>query len=211
MAILVILVFLVSLPTAFFLFMRRKQFGKDPLGEKLEGVRQSINYRDGAFQNPMPTEMMLKDTSYAKLLWASFNKPASVKPPKSLPSVKTDLRNLHKESPVIVWFGHSSYLIISNGFRILVDPVIQGHASPVSFFGKPFAGSDVYSLNDLPPVDLVLLTHDHYDHLHYESIKQLASSATYFCTSLGVASHLEHWGVAPEKITEFDWWETKSI
>src|SRR6267154_3162797 len=171
MVILVILVFLLgALTNAFFLFMQQKQFGKDPFGEKLERVRQSPHYSDGAFQNPMPTEMMLKDTSYPQLIWDSFNKPASVRPPKPLPSIKTDLKNLPDENPVIVWFGHSSYLIKSKGFTILVDPVIQGHASPVSFFGKPFPGSDEYALSSLPPIDLVLLTHDHYDHLHYETI-----------------------------------------
>jgi L-ascorbate metabolism protein UlaG (beta-lactamase superfamily) len=211
MILLVILFVILVLVAAFFLFMQQKQFGKDPYGEKLELIRQSSNYRDGAFQNPMPTEMMLKDTSFLKLIWKSFNKPASVRPPKPLPSVKTDLKNLPDEKPVIVWFGHSSYLIKSKGFTILVDPVINGHASPVSFFGEPFPGSDVYSLNDFPTIDLVLLTHDHYDHLHFESIRQLAGKAKYFCTSLGVGSHLEHWGVAHEKITEFDWWKTKLI
>jgi len=211
MIFLVILIILLVLVAAFFLFMQQKQFGKDPYGEKLTRVRQSSNYRDGAFQNPMPTDMMLKDTSFPKLIWESFNKPASVRPPKPLLSIKTDLKNLADENPTIVWFGHSSYLIKSKGFTILVDPVINGHASPVSFFGKPFSGSDVYSLHDFPTIDLVLLTHDHYDHLHYESIAQLAGSVKYFCTSLGVASHLEHWGVAPEKITEFDWWQTKAI
>src|SRR5258706_13874915 len=209
--ILVILIFLVVLTMVFFLFMKQKQFGKDPFGERLQRVRQSSNYRDGAFQNPMPTDMMLKDTSYSKLIWASFNKPSSVRPPQPLPSIKTGLKNLADEKPLIVWFGHSSYLIKSKGFTILVDPVLNGNASPVSFFGKPFAGSDIYSLSDFPSIDLVLLTHDHYDHLHYDSIKELAGSAKHFCTSLGVASHLEHWGVASEKITEFDWWETKMI
>jgi len=211
MTLLIILIVLFLLVVSVRLFMQQKQFGKDPSGKKLELVRLSSNYRDGAFQNPMPTDMMLKDTSYLKLIWESFNKPASVKPPKELPSIKTDLKNLADEKPAIVWFGHSSYLIKSKGFTILVDPVINGHASPVSFFGKPFSGSDVFTLNDFPPIDLVLITHDHYDHLHYESIVQLAGSVKYFCTSLGVASHLEHWGVAPEKITEFDWWQTKTI
>jgi len=211
MALLIVLIVLLTLVATYYLFMQQKQFGKDPFGKKLEIIRQSSNYRDGAFQNPMPTDMMLKDTSYAKLLWESFNKPASVKPPKALPSIKSDLKNLPDEKPTIVWFGHSSYLVKSKGFSILVDPVINGRASPVSFFGKPFPGSDVFNWNDFPSIDLVLLTHDHYDHLHYESIAQLAGITKYFCASLGVATHLEHWGVAPEKITEFDWWETKTI
>src|SRR6478736_6313254 len=113
MIILVILIVLLVLVAAFFFFMQQKQFGKDPYGEKLERVRKSSNYRNGAFQNPMPTDMMLKDTSYLKLIWESFNKPASVRPPKELPSIKTDLKNLPDEKPTIVWFGHSSYMIKS--------------------------------------------------------------------------------------------------
>ncbi len=204
-------IFVIALVVVFFLFMQQKEFGKDPFGTRLARVIKSPNYRNHAFQNLTPTEMMLKDTSYPKLIWESFNKPASVRPPQTLPSIKTDLKNLPDENPTIIWFGHSSYLIKSRGVAILVDPVLNGHASPVSFFGKPFDGSDVYSVHDLPPIDLVLLTHDHYDHLHYSSVKQLAVSAKYFCVSLGVASHLEHWGVAPEKITEFDWWDAKLV
>ncbi|HLZ17105.1 MAG TPA: hypothetical protein VKQ08_08690, partial [Cyclobacteriaceae bacterium] len=120
------LILLAALVVAWFLFMQQKQLGKDPFGAKLHQVAKSANYRDGAFQNPMPTDMMLKDTSYAKLIWDSFNKPASVKPPQTLPSVKTDLKNLNDGQPVIVWFGHSSYLIKSKGFTILVDPVLNG-------------------------------------------------------------------------------------
>ena len=88
MIFLVILIILLVLVAAFFLFMQQKQFGKDPYGEKLTRVRQSSNYRDGAFQNPMPTDMMFKDTSFPKLIWESFNKPASVRPPKPLLSIK---------------------------------------------------------------------------------------------------------------------------
>src|SRR6478736_1069775 len=113
MTLLIVLIILFALAIGFRLFMQQKQFGKDPFGKELEKVRQSPNYRGGAFQNPMPTDMMLKDTSYAKLIWESFNKPASVRPPKELPSIKTDLKNLLDEKPTIVWFGHSSYMIKS--------------------------------------------------------------------------------------------------
>ncbi len=205
------LIFLFALVVAVYLFMQQKQFGKLPSGESRSRILKSPNFRDGAFQNLTPTEMLLKGASYTKMMWDSFNKSPSVRPPKSLPAIKTDLNNLKGESPVIVWFGHSSYLIKSRGITILVDPVLQGNASPISFFGRPFGGTDIYALTDFPHINLVLLTHDHYDHLHYESIRQLAHSADYFCTSLGVGAHLAHWGVASEKITEFDWWETKSI
>lgn len=194
-----------------FLFMNQAVFGKAPSGKRLERILSSPNFRDGSFQNLTPTEMILKDSSYLKLMRDTFRKPANVKPPKALPSIKTDLKILSDTTPTIVWFGHSSYLIKSKGFTMLIDPVLKGNASPVSFMLKPFEGSDVYSIQDLPSVDLVLLTHDHYDHLHYDSIKALASKAKYFVASLGVGAHLEHWGVDANKITELDWWETKSI
>jgi len=208
----IILVSFIALITMYWLLIVQPKFGKNPSGKRLERMMKSSNYRNNSFHNFSPTEVLLKSASRTKMFKDFFfGKPATTKPPKVIPSVKTDLKNLSAEDPTIVWFGHSSYLIKSKGFNILVDPVMQGEASPISLFAKPFAGSDVYSLNDMPTIDLVLLTHDHYDHLHYESVKKLASTAKYFVTSLGVGAHLEAWGVSPKKITELDWWETATI
>ncbi|MBS1682086.1 MAG: MBL fold metallo-hydrolase [Bacteroidetes bacterium] len=207
----VVLLIIFILATALVLFLQQPVFGKNPTGERMARVLNSPNYKNNSFQNLTHTELMLNDTSYLKLTIDSFKKPKTVRPPQPLPSVKTDLKKLPAENPTIVWFGHSSYLIKSKKNSILVDPVLKGNASPVPFFGKPFAGSDVYSIEDMPPIDIVLLTHDHYDHLHYESVKKLAGSVNHFVTSLGVGSHLEHWGVPREKIIELDWWETIQI
>lgn len=186
-------------------------FGKKPTGERLKRIEGSPQYAEGRFQNGVPTEVTLKDTSILKMLREYRNRPKDTAPPSSLPSVRTDLRYLSADAPVIVWFGHSSYFIKVKGFTILVDPVFSGNASPVSFFAKAFPGADVYSVEDLPDIDLVLLTHDHYDHLDYKTIMQLGVKAQHFYTSLGVGSHLEYWGISPEKITELDWWETTRI
>jgi len=208
----IVLVSLIALAIAYWLVLVQPKFGKNPSGKRLERISKSSNYRNHSFRNLAPTEVLLKSASRSKMFKDFFfGKPASTKPPKPIPSVKTDLKNLSAENPTIVWFGHSSYLISSKGFTILVDPVMQGEASPLSIFAKPFTGSDVYSLSDLPEIDLVLLTHDHYDHLHYDSIKKLALSAKRFVTSLGVGAHLEAWGVSSEKITELDWWESTSV
>src|ERR1041385_2375090 len=119
------------------------KFGKNPTGERLDRILKSPNYKGGSFHNLTPTEVLLKSTSRTKMFRDFFfGKPANTKPPKALPSVKTDLKNLSSEQPAIVWFGHSSYLIKSKSFNILVDPVMQGEASPISFFAKPFAGAD---------------------------------------------------------------------
>ncbi len=196
----------------YWLSVIQPKFGKNPTGKRLERISKSAGYKNNSFHNISPTEVLLKSASRTKMFKDFFfGKPANTKPPQPLPSVKTDLKNLSNDNPTIVWFGHSSYLIQSKNFNILVDPVMQGHASPLVMFAKPFVGSDVYSISDLPSIDLVLLTHDHYDHLHYESIQKLASKAKYFVTSLGVGAHLEAWGVPSKKITELDWWESTSI
>lgn len=200
---------LVVLVAVIFLFMQQKTFGKAPSGARLAKIKQSPNYRDGAFQNLNPTEVTLKSASFFKLLNDFVNKPKNTTPPRTLPSVQTNLKTLPDDKPVLVWFGHSSYLIQVKDVRILVDPVFSGNASPVSFFGKSFPGADVYGVDDLPTIDLVILTHDHYDHLDYQTITQLIPKAAAFYTPLGVGAHLAHWGVAADKITEFDWWDER--
>lgn len=183
-------------------------FGKAPSGARLERIQQSANYLKDQFQNAVPTEVTLKGVTLFKMLSDYRHRPLDTKPDHALPSVRTDLRALPSDLPAIVWFGHSSYLLKIKGVSILVDPVFSGNASPVSFFAKAFPGADVYGVDDLPEIDIVVLTHDHYDHLDYKTILQLAPTAKHFYTSLGVGAHLEYWGISPEKITELDWWET---
>jgi len=187
-----------------------KVFGKNPAGNELEKVRQSPNYVNGNFRNMMATELM-EGASMFSLMWKFMNKPKNTVPPKTLPSVKTDLKTLPGEKPVIIWFGHSSYLIKINGKNILVDPVLSGHASPFSFSTKSFPGTDIYKTEDLPDIDILIISHDHYDHLDYETVKKLRSKTKLICTSLGVASHLVYWGIEKEKIIEFDWWDSHEV
>ncbi len=201
------LLIVVCLLIAGFLFMQMPVFGKNPSGERLKRIEKSPNYKDGAFQNLTLTEVTLKSASFIGLMKDFINKPASSAPIQALPSVKTDLKNLQADKPMIVWFGHSSYFIKSKGKTILVDPVLSGNASPVSLFGKSFPGTDVYKVDDFPPIDLVIITHDHYDHLDYKTISGLIPKTSKFCTPLGVGAHLEHWGVSPSSIVELDWWE----
>jgi len=186
-------------------------FGKEPAGVRLQRIQQSFNYVKDSFQNPVPTEVTLKEASILKILKDYRNRPDNTVPNHPIPTVRTDLRNLPSDRPVIVWFGHSSYLLKVNGVHVLVDPVFSGNASPVSFFAKAFSGSDVYGVDDLPEIDMVVLTHDHYDHLDYKTILQLVPKAKHFYTSLGVGAHLEYWGIAPGKITELNWWETAAV
>jgi L-ascorbate metabolism protein UlaG (beta-lactamase superfamily) len=207
----IFLIVVAILLVATYLFMQRPVFGKNPDTKLLARIQQSPHYKDGSFQNVEPTAVMRKEASRTGMIMDLFNKPSLVTPPKALPSIKTDLKNLMADKPTIVWFGHSSYLIKSNGFVVLVDPVFSGQASPVSFFGKSFVGADVYDVNDMPPIDLLVLTHDHYDHLDYKTIKQIHPQVKHIVTALGVDAHLSHWGVPIDKISTIDWWESKQI
>src|ERR1700754_3357451 len=188
------------------------QFGKPPTGERQQRIERSPNYRDGSFQNLMPTEMSLKDVSVLIFLRLFINKTLNTKPSRPVPSVHTDLKALPEDQISIVWFGHSSYLMKIGKVHILVDPVFSGNASPFRMFAKAFPGSNSYDVDKLPDtIDILLLTHDHYDHLDYKTILKLKSRVKHIYTSLGVGSHLESWGIAGEKITELDWWEDTGI
>lgn len=168
---------------------------------------KSPNFKNGTFHNLSPTEVMSKDASFLKILLRFFNKPKSVNPPRPLPSVKTDLLHLvASDNPVIVWFGHSSYLIHHKGLNILVDPVFSGHASPVPFMVKAFPGTDAFKVSDLPPIDILIITHNHYDHLDKGTLCQLKPKAVY--TALGVGKDLPF---AASLVTEMDWWDAASV
>jgi L-ascorbate metabolism protein UlaG (beta-lactamase superfamily) len=109
------------------------------------------------------------------------------------------------------WLGHSTVLIEMGGVRILTDPVWGPRASPVSFLGPKRFHAPPVALEAMPPLDLVVVSHDHYDHLDYPTIRALALSDVPFVTSLGVGAHLEGWGVEPQRITELDWWESYDV
>jgi L-ascorbate metabolism protein UlaG (beta-lactamase superfamily) len=118
------------------------------------------------------------------------------------------LNQIHSDKPVIVWFGHSSYFIRAEHKNFLIDPVFSGHASPLSWMVKAFPGSNEYKAADMPRIDYLVLTHDHYDHLDYKTIRQLREKVNAVYCSLGMAAHLAHWGMDPHLITELDWWES---
>jgi len=185
--------------------------GRNPSGDRLNRVRRSPNYRDGAFQNIEPTTMDVKPSKMPGLLWKFIRKPHGTQPPRDVPVIQADLKNLSADQPVIVWFGHSSYMISSKGFNVLVDPVFSGYASPLRGIGRAFKGADVYAVDDLPEIDLLIITHDHYDHLDFETIVKLKPKVKKTATSLGVGAHLEFWGYDKNALVKLDWWESASI
>jgi L-ascorbate metabolism protein UlaG (beta-lactamase superfamily) len=190
-----------------FLFLQQGTFGKTPGGTRLARIQKSPNYKDGSFQNLSPTPVQAENASFLGMLYDFFNKSDNTRPAGPIPFVKTDLKAFPAEEPAIIWFGHSSYLIKTKDKNILVDPVFSGYASPVSFMVKSFRDANNYGVADMPEIDMVVISHDHYDHLDHETITALKHKVKHFYVPLGVGAHLEDWGVSPEKITELDWWQ----
>lgn len=192
-------------------FLNQPQFGKLPAGERLARIEQSPNYRDGEFQNLEPTEMFTSEKSRTRVMWEFMTQRSDgVKPDQPVPAVKTDLKSLPRDSDLIVWFGHSSYLLQLAGKRILVDPVFV-NCAPVGFMNKPFKGTDLYKPDDMPDIDLLIITHDHYDHLDYKTVKALKGRVGKVVCGLGIGAHLERWGYTPEQLLEMDWMDDADL
>lgn len=182
--------------------------GKLPSGKDLERLKQSPNYTKRGFTNLSDTPMKPQDVSYWKMITEFMKKRKDAAPPFPIPFVKTDISKINSPSPVIVWFGHSSYFIRMEGKNFLVDPVFSGNAAPLSFMIKAFKGSNEYKAEDMPAIDYLILTHDHYDHLDYKTIRKLRNKVNHVYCALGITSHLKHWRYDEHKITELDWWQS---
>ncbi len=207
----IILSILIVLSVAAIAFINQPSFGRLPHGERLERVRKSSNYRDGKFQNLSPTQQITSDKSlFSIMMDFLFKKVKDLRPETDLPTIKTDLKQLNHDEEMMVWLGHSSVFIQANGQRFLVDPVLV-MSSPVSFFNKAFKGTDIYSPSDMPDIDFLIISHDHWDHLDYNTIKQLKDRIGKVICPLGVGEHLEYWGFDKNSIIEFDWNENKSF
>lgn len=205
---LMILVFvlLAALFVAGLIFLRHPRFGAKPAGERLARVEASPHYRDGRFHNRIERPVLTEGTNIFKELYKTlFKKFPRRSPGSPLPSVRTDLKRLPRDRNVLVWFGHSSFYLQLDGVRILVDPVFSGAASPIPGSVKAYAGSDVYTVADMPDIDYLLLSHDHYDHLDYAVAKALRSQVKHVVCGLGAGAHYERWGYAPTQIIERDW------
>lgn len=190
-------------------FMRLPMFGKLPAGERLEIIKRSPNYRNGAFQNIHFTPQLTEGASYMSVLSEFlFGKKQRMRPLENLPSVKTNLQHLPPDSNVLVWFGHSSYYLQVDGKRMLADPVFSGSASPLPGGTKAFLGTDIYKVSDIPEIDILFISHDHWDHLDYKTILELRPKIKQVICGLGVGAHLEYWGYDKNIIHEHDWNQT---
>jgi L-ascorbate metabolism protein UlaG (beta-lactamase superfamily) len=196
------------------IFMRQLQFGKTSSGERLERVKSSPNYKEGKFENLSKNTDMGGESSfnlYGMLKEMFFNRNGKRQPPGVLPSVKTDLMNLKVDDNVVIWLGHSSFFLKLDGKTMLIDPVIGGYASPTSIYNRSYKGSDIYTYEDFPDIDYLFISHDHYDHLDYETVMKLKPKIRKVITGLGVGAHFEHWGYDKSMLIEMDWYESTDL
>jgi len=186
-------------------------FGKNPDKKTRARYVQFANYKNSRWQNPNEVVFHPGKIPMFKVFKEMLLNKAVTKPRRRMPSIKTDLKNLPTGEPVVVWFGHSSYLINYQGKNILVDLVFSGHASPFWFAIQAFKGTDVYTTDDMPEIDVLVITHDHYDHLDMATVKKLKPKVKQVVTAMGVGSHLVSWGYNEKNIFELNWYETVEL
>ena len=208
----IVLILVISIAGFAWYYINTPFFGKAASGARLERMLQSPNYKDGAFQNLEETPQTVEGHSMAGVMWNFlFNKPDNIKPQGVLPVLKTDLASLSKAENQLVWLGHSTYYFTLNGLSYLVDPVFTRNASPIPKSNTAFDMSYNYTAADIPRVDVLIISHDHFDHLDYETVVAIKNKVGRVVCGLGVGAHFEHWGYAPEAITELDWHEAVSL
>lgn len=205
---LTILVIVVLLVGGVIILLNQASFGKLPTGERLSRIEKLEYYKDGKFSNRLPSNMKISEKSKLRGLYEFlFVKIKDLRPSVDLPLVKTNLKALDSNEDVVVWLGHSSIYLQTGGKRIAVDPVLVS-ASPVSFVNKAFKGTDRYKPDDLPDLDYLIITHDHWDHLDYNTMINLKDRTQQVICPLGVGEHFEYWGFDKERIIELEWNES---
>ncbi|MFC9856379.1 MULTISPECIES: MBL fold metallo-hydrolase [unclassified Streptomyces] len=195
--------------------LRTDAFGADPAGARMERIRRSPNFADGVFQNPVGARTRPSGSTleFAKVY---FHKQQRVHraPTGTVPVHATTLADLAAPPATglrLTWMGHSSVLAEIDGRRVLFDPVWGERCSPFAFAGPKRLHPVPLSLAALGPVDVVVISHDHYDHLDLPTIRALAGTDTVFAVPLGVGAHLERWGVPADRMYELDWNETAKV
>ncbi len=183
--------------------------GRPPRGKTRKRMAASPYFLKGKFRNFIHTPIVTEDKNRIGLLFKhTFERKPRLRPSRPIPAVKTDLKKLDPREDVLVWFGHSSYFIQTDGKRILVDPVFSEYLSPVPGFLKAFEGTDLYHAEDMPPIDYLFITHDHWDHLDYEAVRDLQEKTGAVICGLGTGEHFRFWDYPEEKIIEKEWGET---
>jgi len=189
------------------------QFGAEAKGERKERIKNAPNFDKGEFQNIENTPVQAEDASMWQTMREFMKNDPSRTPADTLQVVPFSAQEFSTKGDMqFVWFGHSSILLKMSGKTIFFDPVFSGFASPFSFMGpKQFHYSADINIEDFPEIDVVVISHDHYDHLDHKTIKLIKDRTACFIVPLGVGAHLERWGVESSKIAELNWWEEHLI
>ncbi len=188
------------------IFVGQPPFGKLPSGDRLRRIGQSPHFTNGKFRNLTVTPDLTNGATYYSVMKELlFSKTERLRPTTPIPNIKTDLQAIAIADDVLVWLGHSAYYLQVDGKRMLVDPVLSGSASPLPGGTKAFSGADIYKSADIPKIDFLFVSHDHWDHLDYQTVKALRPKVSEVVCPLGVGEHLEYWGYDKNKLHEKDW------
>ncbi len=184
-------------------------FGGTPSGERLARMQASPQWRDGRFRNTLPTLTQPGPGT----IWDFWTSGKAVRvPTEPVPTVSRTRSDFDSPQDLrLTWLGHSTTLVEIEGRRFLTDPVFGPTASPGRAFGVARFFAPPLPLAELPDVDAVVLSHDHYDHLDAVTVRQLAGRIPRWIAPLGVGAHLERWGVPAGRITELDWWDEADV
>ncbi len=203
---------LTTLLTGIMSYINLARFGHLPDAISLEKMNSSPHYKKRRFHNLHRTQQMTGNGGFFSIMWDFyFGSHPHTKPNQNIPALKTDLKALNKNDDLLIWFGHSSCYFQLGGKTFLVDPVFSCNASPLPHNVVPFKGTNIYTTDDIPEIDYLIITHDHYDHLDYETVTKLRPKIKNIVTGLGVGSHLRYWGYDNRIITELDWHESINI
>jgi len=197
----------------FFLLICLSSFAFAGEDQLLDTGRIQPIFQDGKYINPFPidsSKIQQRSRSIFRFLFRP--KAENSKPATLLPTKYADVNNaLPKEQNglYVTWLGHSSLIVQIDGVRILIDPVFENEVSPVPLLRsvRRFQKDAPVSADELPFIDAVFISHDHYDHLNAKTIIELASKVGYFLVPIGVGAYLKMWGVSSEKIQEYTWWQ----
>lgn len=203
---------LVIMAAGVMIYLLHPKFGAMPRGEDLIRIHNSSNYHGDEFKNLEPTQVIISKKDFLKILWDHLQgaRPG-LTPDRPIPALHPDFKSLDLSHDMLIWLGHSTFYLQLNGLRILIDPVFSKSAAPIDFANRAFAGTTIFSADDFPIIDVVLITHNHWDHLDYPTMTALRPKVRKVVTALGVGATLEQWGFAREDITELDWFDSRSF
>ncbi len=190
------------------------EFGGKATAEQKKAYLTSKNYEDGKFVNVKRVEMDMSLRDMGKGIVEYLKSQPNTTPKEDVPVTKTDSTSIvNYNGPArLIWFGHSSFILQIEGKIVLIDPMLGPVPAPHPLLGgKRFSKELPLDIEKLPAIDAVLISHDHYDHLDYGSIKKLKDKVKMFYSPLGVGVHLQEWGIETERIVELDWWEETNV